>query len=135
MTVRMIFDGAIVVSLYLLFAGHNQPGGGFVGGLVAAGAIALRYVSGGVDEVRATERWRPWTYLAVGLGVSATTAALPVLAGRPVLDQGAVGASIPLLGKVKLTSATVFDIGVYLIVIGVILMIVEGLGGDPEEER
>lgn len=131
----MIFDGAIVVSLYLLFAGHNQPGGGFVGGLVAAGAIALRYVSGGVDEVRATERWRPWTYLAVGLGVSATTAALPVLAGRPVLDQGAVGASIPLLGKVKLTSATVFDIGVYLIVIGVILMIVEGLGGDPEEER
>lgn len=51
-TVRVVFDAAIVLSLYLLFAGHNQPGGGFVGGLVAAAALALRYLAGGIDEVR-----------------------------------------------------------------------------------
>ena len=49
---RVIFHAVLVGSLYLLFAGHNQPGGGFVGGLVAGAAIALRYLAGGIDEVR-----------------------------------------------------------------------------------
>ena len=50
--VRLVFLAVMVGSIYLLFAGHNQPGGGFVGGLVAGAAIALRYVAGGIDEVR-----------------------------------------------------------------------------------
>ena len=47
--VRVVFPSAMVLALYLLFAGHNQPGGGFVGGLVAGAAFALRYAAGGLD--------------------------------------------------------------------------------------
>lgn len=60
-TVRLVFDAALVLSLYLLFAGHNQPGGGFVGGLVAGAALALRFLAGGVDELRGLLPVRPWS--------------------------------------------------------------------------
>src|SRR5690606_12042043 len=56
---RLIFHPAVVLSLYLLFAGHNQPGGGFVGGLVAAAAVGMYYVAGGIDDVRSLSRLRP----------------------------------------------------------------------------
>ena len=51
-SVRVIFHAVLLTSLWLLFAGHNQPGGGFVGGLLAGSAITLRYIAGGIDEVR-----------------------------------------------------------------------------------
>ena len=72
----------MVGSLYLLFVGHNQPGGGFVGGIVAGAAVALRYVAGGIDDVRSLSRARPWTVLGAGLLVSAVTAAVPCSAAR-----------------------------------------------------
>ena len=56
-TVRLVFDSVLVLSIYLLFAGHNQPGGGFVGGLVAAAGIALRYVAGGIDAGMPAADW------------------------------------------------------------------------------
>jgi len=127
-TVRLVFDGALVLSVYLLFAGHNQPGGGFVGGLVAAAAFALRYLAGGLDEVHAASPLRPWTFLALGLGVVVATALVPVLLGDPPLDQRAFEWQPAVLGKVKLTTATIFDAGVYLIVVGLVLMAFEGLG-------
>ena len=52
--VRLVFHSAFLLGLFLLFTGHNRPGGGFVGGLVAGAAISLRYVAGGIDEVRET---------------------------------------------------------------------------------
>ena len=55
-SVRIVFAAVMVGSLWLLFAGHNQPGGGFVGGIVAGAAVALRYVSGGLTEVRRLSR-------------------------------------------------------------------------------
>ena len=69
-TVRLVFDAALVLSIYLLFAGHNQPGGGFVGGLVAAAALSLRYIAGGIDHVRLPGGVQPWTLLSVGLAVA-----------------------------------------------------------------
>ena len=134
-TVRLVFDGAVVLSIYLLFAGHNQPGGGFVGGLVAAAAIALRYLAGGNDEVRSTLRVQPWTTLSLGLALAVVTALVPVAFGHPPLDHQAVEWQIELLGKVKATSATVFDTGVYLIVVGLVLMIFEALGDDDAKEE
>lgn len=127
-TVRLVFDGALVLSVYLLFAGHNQPGGGFVGGLVAAGAFSLRYLAGGLDEVHAASPVRPWTFLSLGLGVVVASALVPVLFGDPTLDQRAFEWQPAVLGKVKLTTATIFDTGVYLIVVGLVLMSFEGLG-------
>jgi len=127
-TVRLVFDAVLVFSVYLLFAGHNQPGGGFVGGLVAAAAVALRYLAGGLAEVRTIFGIRPWTFLSLGLLLAVGTATVPLLFGQPPLDQTAWEIELALLGKVKATSATVFDAGVYLVVVGVILMAFEGLG-------
>ena len=71
---RVIFHTVLIGSLYLLFVGHNRPGGGFVGGLVAGAAIALRFIAGGLDEVRGLTRLQPWTILGTGLLVAAITA-------------------------------------------------------------
>lgn len=129
-TLRLVFDLAVVLSLYLLFAGHNQPGGGFVGGLVAAAAIALRYIAGGLGEVQAMAPARPWTFLSIGLLLASGSALAPLVSGAEPLDQRAFEWDVVALGHVKLTTATVFDAGVYLIVIGLALMVFEGLGED-----
>jgi len=133
-TVRLVFDGAVVLSIYLLFAGHNQPGGGFVGGLVASAAVALRYIAGGPDDVLSMLRARPWTLLSAGLALAAGTALVPLAFGDAPLDQHAAEWHVEVLGTVKLTTATVFDTGVYLIVVGLVLMIFEALGDDPDGE-
>lgn len=129
-TVRLVFDAALVFSVYLLFAGHNQPGGGFVGGLVAAAAISLRYIAGGIDDVRNLVPIQPWTYLSIGLVLAAGSAIVPLAFGDPPLDHQAVERRVSLLGPVKVTSATIFDTGVYLIVVGLVFMVFEGLGED-----
>ena len=131
-TVHLVFDAALVLSVYLLFAGHNQPGGGFIGGLVAAAAIALRYIAGGLDDTLDAIPVRPWLFPSIGLALAAGTAIWPLIAGNAPLDQRAFEWTVPLLGDVKLTTATVSDTGVYLIVVGLVLMIFEGLGDDTE---
>ncbi len=133
-SVRVLYPSIIVLSLFFLFAGHNQPGGGFVGGLAAAAAISLRYVAGGVRAVRRSFRLDPWTILGVGLVVSVVTALVPLLLGGAILEHGTLKLHPPLLGEVKATSALPFDIGVYLIVIGLVLMIFEAFGEDSESE-
>lgn len=126
--VSPIFYLMMTGSVYLLFAGHNQPGGGFVGGLVAGSAIALRYVAGGIDEVRRVSPVRPWTLLGAGLLLAAAVAVTPLLFGEPVFDQAFFEADLPLLGTVKTTSALPFDLGVDLVVVGMVLMVVEAFG-------
>lgn len=133
-TVRLIFDAALVLSVYLLFAGHNQPGGGFVGGLVASAAIALRYIAGGIEEVDSLGPIRPWTFQSVGLVLASGAALWPLLVGDAPLDQRAYDWTLPVLGYVKATTATVFDTGVYLIVVGLVLMIFEALGTEEADE-
>lgn len=133
-TVRLTFDAALVLSVYLLFSGHNQPGGGFVGGLVAGGAIALCYVSAGIDLVHRLVRVRPWTFLAAGLAIAVATALVPVVAGTAPLDHALLERDVPVLGHLKVTTAAVFDTGVYLVVVGLVLMVFEGLGERPGED-
>src|SRR6185295_14600224 len=113
-SVRVVFHAVLMTSLWLLFAGHNQPGGGFVGGLLAGSAIALRYVAGGINEVRGRSRFKPWTVLGAGLLVSAVTASVPLLFGDSVLEVGLASLDVPLIGTVKVSSALAFDVGVYL---------------------
>jgi multicomponent Na+:H+ antiporter subunit A len=132
-TVRLVTDGALVLSVYFLFAGHNQPGGGFVGGLVAAAALALRYVAGGLDGLLKTMRVRPPFLLALGLVLTTGAALVPLTIGDTPLDQRAFEGTFMLLGKVKFTTATIFDTGVYLIVVGLVLTIFIALGGDDAE--
>jgi multicomponent Na+:H+ antiporter subunit A len=130
-SVRLVFPVVMMMSLWLLFAGHNQPGGGFVGGLLAGAAITLRYVAGGMAEVRDHARFRPWTVLGVGLLIASVTATIPVLLGGSVLDVAYVSLDLPLIGDVALSSALLFDTGVYLAVVGMVLMVFEAFGDDP----
>lgn len=134
-TVPVIFYVIMTGSLYLLFAGHNQPGGGFVGGLVAGAAISLRYISGGIDEVRRVSRWRPWTILGLGVLISAATALVPLMLGDAVLEGAYRPIDVPVLGKVSLVSALVFDVGVYVGVVGLVFMVFEAFGDRFEGER
>jgi multicomponent Na+:H+ antiporter subunit A len=131
-SVRIVFAAVMVGSLWLLFAGHNQPGGGFVGGIVAGAAVSLRYVSGGLAEVRRLSRGRPWMVLGAGLLISVVTAIVPLLFGAGVLQVGAVELDPPVLGHIKVSSALAFDIGVYIAVIGLAMMVFESFGDDPQ---
>jgi multisubunit Na+/H+ antiporter MnhB subunit len=138
-TGQLVFHVVVVVSVFVLFVGHNQPGGGFVGGLLFSAAVGLRYVSGGIDEVRALFRFRPWTVLGSGLLLASVVAAFPLIFGD-ALEETAYGSfDVPVLGKVSLSSALLFDLGVYLVVVGVVLMVIEAFGEDlpvdaPEEQ-
>jgi multicomponent Na+:H+ antiporter subunit A len=135
LSVRLTFHVVVVAAIYLTFAGHNQPGGGFVGGLLMGSAIAMRYAAGGIEEVRAISRVRPWTILAAGLLLAATTAALPLLFGHEVLEAAKLELDVPLLGAVKLPSTLAFDLGVFLLVVGLVLMVFEAFGDDPSLDQ
>lgn len=134
-TVPVLFYVIMTGSVYLLFAGHNQPGGGFVGGLVAGAAISLRYIAGGIEEVRHISRLRPWTILGLGLLLAALTAMVPLLFGDAVLEGAYRPIDLPVVGQVSLVSALVFDIGVYLGVVGLVLMVFEAFGDRFERGR
>jgi multicomponent Na+:H+ antiporter subunit A len=129
--VRLVFAAVLVGSVYLLFAGHNQPGGGFVGGIVAGAAVALRYVAGGIDEVRSLSRAHPWGVLGAGLLLAVATVLVPLALGGAPLEHAVFETDLPLLGHVKATSAVAFDIGVYLVVLGLVLMVFESFGDEP----
>ena len=133
-SVRLLYPSILVLSLFFLFSGHNQPGGGFVGGLAASAGISLRYVTGGVDAVRRSFRLEPWTILGSGLALSVGTAIFPMLLGGTIIEHGTLKLHPPVLGEVKVTSALPFDIGVYLLVIGLALMIFEAFGDDRDDE-
>jgi multicomponent Na+:H+ antiporter subunit A len=130
---RLLYPSILVLSIYFLFAGHNQPGGGFVGGLTAGAAISLRYVAGGISSVRSSFRVTPRTVLGGGLALATATALVPLLLGESVLEHTLWQAELPLIGKVKATSALPFDIGVYLVVVGLVLMAYEAFGEDVSD--
>jgi multicomponent Na+:H+ antiporter subunit B len=112
----------LVLSVFLLLRGHNEPGGGFIGGLVAAGAILLWGVSRDFHAARRLLRFQPETWLglgvltAVGSGFAGPAAGLPVLTG---LWAGEIP-GVPLLGNIKFGTPLYFDLGVYLVVVGVV---------------
>jgi len=124
----------LVFSLYLLFAGHNQPGGGFAGGLVAGVAVALAWSVGGLQTVRLLVPLRSSALLGAGLVVSTATGFVSLIAGLSFLESGSIKMSVPVIGDVKLVSALAFDVGVYLVVVGMILGLLQALGKDETRE-
>lgn len=126
LAVRAATPLAIMVGIYLLFAGHNQPGGGFAAGLVFGAVLTLRTITTVAKPVN------PTPLISVGAIIVALVAAAPLVWGDPLLDQKIVEQTLPLLGKVKSGSALPFDIGVTAIVVGLIAALLEGLSGSEE---
>ena len=131
--VHALFHTALLFSVFLLFAGHNAPGGGFVGGLVAGAAFVLRYVEGGAQEVEDAAPVSGTVLMGVGLTLAVATGAAALLGGGEFLSSGKLQVDLPLLGIVKATSALAFDIGVYLVVVGLVVNVLSTLGAEPDD--
>ncbi len=131
---RVIFPLIMVLSLYFFFTGHNTPGGGFAGGLTAGLALVLRYLAGGRYELGETLPLDAGKILGAGLGLSAGTAITSLLLGAPALSSALVELDVPVLGHAKFVTALFFDLGVYLIVVGLVLDVLRSLGARIDEE-
>jgi multicomponent K+:H+ antiporter subunit A len=137
---RPLLPLALVVSLYILLRGHNLPGGGFIAGLVTAVALILQYVASGVVWTR--ERL-PFDYIkltASGVLIATLTGVASWWFAHPFLTSTFEYVQLPLLGKFELASAMIFDVGVYLTVVGGTLLILANLGkltlvSQPAEEH
>ena len=132
--VRILFHTIIVVSIYLLFAGHNLPGGGFAGGLVAGMALVMRYVAGGRYELGAAAPTDAGRLLGAGMALAVACALVPLLFGAAPLTSYFWEGELPLLGHVEFVTSTLFDIGVYLVVIGLVLDVLRSLGGEVDRQ-
>jgi multicomponent Na+:H+ antiporter subunit A len=131
---RIIFPLIMVLSFYFFFAGHNTPGGGFAGGLTAGLALVLRYLAGGRYELGEALPLDAGKVLGAGLTLSAGTAVTSLLLGAPVLSSAVIQLEIPVLGHLKLVTALFFDLGVYLIVVGLVLDVLRSLGARVDVE-
>jgi multisubunit Na+/H+ antiporter MnhB subunit len=129
LAVRAVTPIALVVAAYVLFAGHNQPGGGFAAGLMLGAIIVLRTVAG-IQQPRYASVW-----LSVGGVIAGLVAMAPLLWGEPLLDQVVVTWNAPVLGTVKSGSALIFDLGVVAIVVGMVLALLDGLGATELVDR
>ncbi|MFT4127901.1 MAG: Na+/H+ antiporter subunit A [Gordonia sp. (in: high G+C Gram-positive bacteria)] len=133
-TTRLIFPTMVVLSVYFFYAGHNSPGGGFAGGLVMGLALVLRYLAGGRYELGEALPIEPGTVLGAGLAISTTTAVASLFTGAPALSSALITVSLPVLGTVKLVTALFFDLGIYLIVVGLVLDVLRSLGARLDVE-
>lgn len=133
--VRLVFHPLIVVSVYLLFAGHNTPGGGFAGGLVAGLALASRYLAGGRGELGAAAPFGAGTVLGAGLVIATGTALLPLFFGSDALTSSFFQAEVWPFGQLEFVTSTFFDIGVYLVVIGLALDVLRSLGAEVDRQQ
>ncbi|MDN5587553.1 MAG: Na+/H+ antiporter subunit A [Brevibacterium sp.] len=136
-TARLIFHAVLIFSLYLLFAGHNEPGGGFAGGLVAGLALVVRYLAGGKFELAEAARFTPSGMLGTGMIMAVLTGVGGWIWGDTVFKSVYLEGDVPVLGHLSFGTSTLFDIGVYLIVVGLMLDILRSLGAevDLHQER
>jgi multicomponent K+:H+ antiporter subunit A len=123
--VRLLLPMAALVSIYFLLRGHNAPGGGFVGGLVMATAVIVQYMVSGTIWVETRLRIHPQVWIALGLLGAAVAGLGAWLASQPFLSALSVDLELPLLGSLHLSTVLVFDLGVYMLVVGaVVLMLI-----------
>lgn len=126
--IRYMMPLMLLTAFFLLLVGHNAPGGGFVGGLVAACAYALFSIAHGWDAARKSLRVDPRTLIAVGLATALGSAVVSLLGGEAFMTGTWIPFPLPGLGKVG--TPTIFDTGVFLTVVGVVLTIVFELEED-----
>ncbi|NIZ89743.1 Na+/H+ antiporter subunit A [Kineococcus rubinsiae] len=131
---QLTFHAVVVFSVYLVFAGHNAPGGGFAGGLVAGLALVVRYLSGGRREFDTAVPISAGWLLGLGLFLSAGTGLVGILLGGNVLQTAIIEWDLPVLGHVKLVTSLFFDVGVYLLVLGLVVDVIRSLGTEVDRQ-
>jgi multicomponent Na+:H+ antiporter subunit A len=132
--IRLLFHPAIIVSIYLLFAGHNAPGGGFAGGLLAGLALVARYLAGGRYELGEAAPVDPGKVLGLGIILAVGMAVVSLFFSGLPLESAYFAAEVPLLGEMSFGTSTIFDIGVYLVVVGLAIDILRSLGSEIDRQ-
>ncbi|MDP2407928.1 monovalent cation/H+ antiporter subunit A [Hydrogenophaga sp.] len=128
---------ALVFTLYIFMRGHNLPGGGFIAGLITAVALVLQFMALGQARaeamLRAQAGRRFVRWVGAGLSIAGLTGAGAFVLGRPFLTSAHGHPHVPLLGELPLASAALFDLGVYLTVVGATLLTISVLGSVSRE--
>ena len=119
---RLLLPLMLIFSIFLLIRGHNEIGGGFVGGLVAAAAFILYAIANNVQEGRRILRVQPRVLIAAGLLMSLSSGLAGWLSGKPFMTGLWLKDPLPVIGKIG--TPLMFDVGVYLVVIGITLLII-----------
>ncbi|MDP3826925.1 MAG: MnhB domain-containing protein, partial [Polaromonas sp.] len=134
---RMVLPLALVVTLYIFMRGHNQPGGGFIAGLITAVALVLQYMAMGQSRAEALLRAdggsRFVRWIGMGLGIAGLTGVGAFVFGQPFLTSAHGHPHVPLLGDLPLATAALFDLGVYITVVGATLLTLSTLGTVTRE--
>jgi multicomponent K+:H+ antiporter subunit A len=125
---RPLLPLALLVSFYLLLRGHNLPGGGFIAALVTSVALILQYIAGGIAWTRERSLNDYYPVIAIGLIIAALTGIGSWVFGAPFLTSAYGHFDLPLIGDVELATAMLFDLGVYLTVVGTVMLILINLG-------
>jgi multicomponent K+:H+ antiporter subunit A len=126
--VRLLLPIAAVIAVYLFMRGHNEPGGGFVAGLVLSTAFILQYIVSGTQWVEAHMQLMPQRWIAAGLLTATATGLGSFWFGYPFLTTHTAHLHLPLLGELHVASALFYDIGVFTLVVGATLLILTALG-------
>ncbi|TCB35844.1 monovalent cation/H+ antiporter subunit A [Acinetobacter sp. ANC 4910] len=123
---------ALVISLYIFLRGHNDPGGGFIAGLITALALIIQYIALGQDQAEQLLRAKSGRLYEIWIGSGLSIAGLTAIAawfwGRPFLTSAHIYVSPPILGEMHLASAAAFDVGVYVTVVGATMLMISVLG-------
>ncbi|MGW1344406.1 Na+/H+ antiporter subunit A [Kribbella sp. NPDC002412] len=127
---RLVFHTIVVFSIYLLLSGHNNPGGGFAAGLVTGLALMVRYLAGGRYELDEAAPVDAGALMGLGLFVATGSGLAPLAFGGAVLQSAVVDLHLPLLGDVHLVTSVFFDVGVYVVVVGLVLDLLRSLGSE-----
>ena len=125
--VRLLLPVAALISVYFLLRGHNLPGGGFVGGLIFATSVILQYMVGGVYWVESRSRLNPQNWIGIGLLSAGLAAVSAWLAYKPFLAALAWDVALPLIGHIHVSSVLLFDLGVYMLVVGSTVLVLVAL--------
>jgi multicomponent K+:H+ antiporter subunit A len=122
---QWMFPVVIVLAAYLFLRGHDAPGGGFAAGVAMAAGFILQYMAAGTVWVEDRLRILPVVWIGGGLLIAALTGSVPILLGDAFLTSYFQYVELPLLGKVPLASASLFDLGVFSLVVGAtVLMLI-----------
>ena len=127
-TSNLLLPLLIIFSIYLLLRGHNMPGGGFVGGLVAASAFTLYLIASGVEAAKKKLRFDPRNIILSGLSVMLASGLIGLVMGHSFLKGLWFETEVPVIGKIG--TPLIFDIGVYFVVCGITLSIIFSLAED-----
>jgi multicomponent K+:H+ antiporter subunit A len=129
---RWLLPLTLVVSVYVFLRGHNAPGGGFVAGLITAMALLLRQIAHGLGGGAVPRRFGYTRTAAAGLLIAGATGVAAWGLGKPFLTSAHAEPVLPLIGALSITSATLFDLGIYLAVLGTTMLALVSLADAPE---